>query len=492
MQRLRTILIAALLAASVACGPTVIESHEVIPEHFAFRLSPANPHYFEYEGQPTVLVTSGEHYGALMNLDFDYVKYFDELQSKGLNHTRVFSATYREVLGNFGIASNTLAPAPDRFIAPWPRSDRPGARDGLNKFDLTKWNQDYFDRLKNLLAEAESRGIIVELVLFCPYYNDSMWEVSPLNIANNINGVGDVPREQALTMASAGLVEAQEAVAQKTVLELRDVRNVYFEICNEPYAHNLAANDWQRNMTSAVAEADALSAARHLISENYANGSAVIANHDPFISLYNFHYSRPPESVGMNYVLDLPIGNNETGFDGSADATYRIQGWDFLFAGGALYNNLDYSFSVGHESGDFDFHGASPGGGSSTLRTQLGYLRRFFEALPFIEMAPDAAMLTSAPKDASARVLSAPGKTYAVYLHRGRIDANATPRYVVDSESRPSSLGLDIPAGHYSLTWTEPKTGAAVGESELDHPGGTAQLNSPAYSEDVALVIAAL
>jgi len=492
MQRLRTLLIAALLAASAACAPTVIEPHEIIPERFAFRLHPANPHYFEYEGKPTVLVTSGEHYGALMNLDFDYVKYFDELQSKGLNHTRIFSATYREVAGSFGITSNTLAPEPDRFIAPWPRSDRPGARDGLNKFDLTKWNQDYFNRLKNLLAEAESRGIVVELVLFCPYYNDSMWAVSPLNIANNINGVGDVPREQALTMASAGLFEAQQAVAQKTVLELRDVRNVYFEICNEPYALNLAAHDWQRNIAGVVAEADALSVARHLISENYANGSEVIGNHDPLISLYNFHYSRPPESVGMNYVLELPIGNNETGFDGSADSTYRIQGWDFLLAGGALYNNLDYSFSADHESGDLDFQGSSPGGGSAALRTQLGHLRRFFDGLPFIEMAPDARALTSAPKDASARILSAPGRTYAVYLHRGRIDPNAKPRYVVDSESRPSSLGLDLPAGRYSLKWTDTKTGAAASESQLDHPGGTAQINSPAYSEDVALIVAAL
>jgi hypothetical protein len=105
MQRLSSLLIAALLAASAACGPTVIEPRQVIPERHAFRLHPANPHYFEYEGKPTVLVTSGEHYGALMNLDFDYVKYFDELQSKGLNHTRVFSATYREVSGNFGIVA---------------------------------------------------------------------------------------------------------------------------------------------------------------------------------------------------------------------------------------------------------------------------------------------------------------------------------------------------------------------------------------------------
>ena len=30
-----------------------------------------NPHYFSYQGKPTVIVGSGEHYGAVMNLDFD-------------------------------------------------------------------------------------------------------------------------------------------------------------------------------------------------------------------------------------------------------------------------------------------------------------------------------------------------------------------------------------------------------------------------------------
>lgn len=36
------------------------------------RMHPDNPHYFEYRGEPTVLITSAEHYGAVLNLDFDY------------------------------------------------------------------------------------------------------------------------------------------------------------------------------------------------------------------------------------------------------------------------------------------------------------------------------------------------------------------------------------------------------------------------------------
>src|SRR2546427_12781629 len=75
-------------------------------------LHPKNPHYFLFRGKPAVLVTSGEHYGAVLNLDFDYTAYLDELQSKGLNLTRIWpGGPYLEILGVFNISKNTLAPA---------------------------------------------------------------------------------------------------------------------------------------------------------------------------------------------------------------------------------------------------------------------------------------------------------------------------------------------------------------------------------------------
>ena len=99
-------------------------------------LNQENPHYFEYKNKPAVLITSAEHYGAVLNLDFDYKTYLDELHAKKLNLTRVFSGAYCEPPGAFNIGSNTLAPAPNRLIAPWARSDQAGYRNGGNKFDL--------------------------------------------------------------------------------------------------------------------------------------------------------------------------------------------------------------------------------------------------------------------------------------------------------------------------------------------------------------------
>ncbi len=454
------------------------------------RLHPKNSHYFLFRGKPTVLITSGEHYGALMNRDFDYKKYLDELARNHLNLTRTWTGTYREVVGNFSIANNTLAPAPDRFIAPWPRSDSPGALDGGNRFDLTKWNTAYFDRLKAFLREAGRRGIVVEITLFCPYYEESMWAVSPLNPKNSVNGVEEMPRSEALTMRHPALVAIEDALVKKLVSELRDFDNLYYEICNEPYFGGVTL-DWQRHISSLIADAEKDSA-HHLISQNIANFSAIVNDPDPHVSLLNFHYARPPEAVEVNYETERAIGQNETGFDGQSDDTYRIQGWDFLVAGGALYNNLDYSFTVGHEDGTFRYADRTPGGGSATLRKQLSFLRDFFDGLDVVSMSPAAALVRAGtPSGASVRALAAPGKSYVVYLHHGHVQKDAKPQFAVDAQSHRASLVLDLPPGRYRAEWLDTKTGSIAKSETLDHAGGSRAVASPTYTKDIVLRISA-
>ena len=125
-------------------------------------LHPDNGHYFLWRGKPTVLVTSGEHYGAVLNLDFDFERYLDALAADGLNHTRTFSGTYREIVASFGITDNPLAPKPNRFLCPWARGDKPGYFDGGNRFDLTRWD-DAYSRAFKFMSAASKSGIVVEM-----------------------------------------------------------------------------------------------------------------------------------------------------------------------------------------------------------------------------------------------------------------------------------------------------------------------------------------
>src|SRR5580698_4872896 len=131
------------------------------------RLDPKNPHYFLYQGKTTALISSGEHYGSVINLDVDYHRYLESIQTAGFNYTRLFGGSYIEVPAkSFGIQRNDLAPAPIRLLTPWARSTTPGYAGGGNKFDLDHWDPAYFRRFHDFLEEARQRGIIVEISLF--------------------------------------------------------------------------------------------------------------------------------------------------------------------------------------------------------------------------------------------------------------------------------------------------------------------------------------
>ena len=51
-------------------------------------------------------------------------------------------------------------------------------------------------------------------------------------------------------------------------------------------------------------------------------------------------------TAGPGYITISWTDNSddETGFKGIEDVHYRTEGWDFIVAGGGIYNNLDYSF----------------------------------------------------------------------------------------------------------------------------------------------------
>lgn len=435
------------------------------------RLHPDNPRYFEFRGKPTMLVTSAEHYGAVLNAEFDYQKYLATLEKHGFNLTRVFTGAYCEPAGAFNIEKNTLAPAAGKLICPWRRSDEDGYAGGGKKFDLTRWDDAYFARLKDFVTEAGKRGVVVELVLFCPFYEDSQWKFSPMNVANNVNGIGKTNRNDVYALKDEALTRVQHALVVRLVTELNGFDNLYYEICNEPYFGGIT-RAWQDKVADLIASTEDKLPRRHLISENVANKSKKVERPHPKVSIFNFHYATPPETVAMNWHLKLPIGDNETGFRGSDDLPYRSEGWEFLLAGGALYNNLDYSFTVGHEDGTAK--NKAPGGGGAELHVQLKVLKDFVHRFDFLRMTPDQSIIKGGiPGKGAVHVLASRGKEYAVYIRGGE----------------QTSLVLELPAGEYRAKWIDTRSGKTVGEITTEHVGGDYKLESPKYREDIALEI---
>jgi hypothetical protein len=451
-------------------------------ENKTLMLHPDNPHYFLFRDKPTVLITSGEHYGAVLNLDFDYVKYLDELHSYKLNLTRLFSGVYCESPASFNIQKNTLAPAPLRFICPWARSSVSGYANDGNKFDLTKWDEAYFKRLMDFISQAEKQGVVVEVVLFCPYYGDEQWDLSPIKVTNNINGVGDMPRTDVYTMKNNDMVAVHDAMVRKIVTELRDFGNIYYEICNEPYFGGVTL-EWQHHIASVIADTEKDYSNKHLIAQNIANGSAKVEDPDSLVSIFNFHYATPPDTVGINYGLNRVIGDDETGFRGTANLPYRTEAWEFIIAGGATYSNLDYSFIVDNEDGTFELPSTQPGGGNRTLRNQLKILKDFIHSFDFIKMSPDNSVIKGIePSYVKGRVLAEIGKAYAVYLHIA--ESNDTLYSETDAK-----INIELPKGKYIFEWLNTKTGEIKKLENVNHNGGVIELTSPIFLEDIALRI---
>jgi hypothetical protein len=457
----------ALLVVTVVCAATA----QAKPIFKPIELHPENPHYFLWRGKPTILITSTEHYGAVLNRAFDYDKYLRTLQSLGFNLTRTFSGAYCEPFGAFSIQNNTLAPAKDQLICPWARSEQPGYANGGNKFDLTKWDPAYFQRLKDFVGEAGKRGIVVELVLFCPFYEDSMWKLSPMNAANNINGIDKMERTEAYTLKYPSLLAVQDAMVRRIVEELKDFDNLYYEICNEAYFGGVTL-EWQAHIAQTITEAEAGFDGKHLIAQNFANKYQKITNPNPLVSIFNFHYAKPPDTVTDNYGLNRVIADDETGFAGSEPKPYRLEGWDFIIAGGAVYDNLDYSFCVGHEDGTGKIN--APGGGGAVLHKQLDILSNFINSFDFVKMTPDNSVIKGGvPDKATARALVEEGRAYAININGGS----------------KAQLQVQLPKGKYTVEWINTKTGKTDKNEKFDHPGGNRTLESPEYEDDIALRI---
>ncbi|MFO0965051.1 MAG: peptidylprolyl isomerase [Gemmataceae bacterium] len=430
------------------------------------RLHPENPRYLLFRGRPTYLLTSGEHYGAVLNGEFDYIPYLDELKARGFNQTRTFAGTYFEPPGAFGINDNTLGPAADKYVSPWPLVKEGKGR----RYDLSSFNPAYFKRLHDFVVQAGKRGVVVELTLFCTFYEEKFWSINPMHAANNMNDVERVGHKDVFTVRNKKLLALQEKFVRAVVDRLKDCDNLYYEVCNEPYFAGVTP-EWQHHIIETLVDAEAKLPHRHLIAQNIANKSAKVERPNPHVSIFNFHYATPPDVVALNAGLKKPIGDDETGFRGPGDFAYRSEAWEFLLAGGASYSNLDYSFSCKHPAGSGKV-GKSPGGGGPSLRSQLQILREFLDEIDLVHMTPAPELVKAADPKTVVRCLAAPGDVYAIYVKGG---------------SR-AKLALKTPKGPgFEAEWVDTRTGAIRRREAVSHSTGLWELTAPEFTEDIAL-----
>jgi hypothetical protein len=267
---------------------------------------------------------------------------------------------------------------------------------------------------------------------------------------------------------NGGLLAIQEAFTRKLVTELNPMDNVIFEIMNEPYTRKVPV-DWQRRIADVIVETERSLPRKHLISQNIANKSGIVTAAHPAVSVFNFHYASA-DAVSLNYGLSKVIGDNETGFKGTNDTPYRQEAWEFILAGGGLFNHLDYSFAAGFEDGTFSYPSTQPGGGNTAFRRQLKVLRDFIHGFDFVRMRPDNSVIEAATPGVTAHALVS-DRAIAIFAQGG---------------GSRTTLTVQLPRGSWTAEWIDTVTGATARTTELVG-GASRTIDAPAYTSDIAL-----
>ncbi len=125
---------------------------------------PNNPRYWQYKGKP-VLLLGGSQDDNLFQIP-DLEKHLDAIQQAGGNYIR-----------------NTMSDRKDKGFEVYPFFRRPDGR-----YDLTRWNDEYWRRFETMLRGTARREIIVQIEVWDRFdYSRDHWLAHPYNPKNNVN-----------------------------------------------------------------------------------------------------------------------------------------------------------------------------------------------------------------------------------------------------------------------------------------------------------------
>ncbi len=162
---MRTILLLGCLLAALTCGAVL---HAQEPP--ALRPWPANPWYWSLNGQPVLLLGGSDDDNLFQWSEQKLVAQLDRLAAAGGNYIR-----------------NTMS---DRRIEGFEIHAYARRPDG--RYDLNRWNDEYWQRFERLLRETARRNIVVQIEVwdrfdYTDHTSEKHWQAHPYNPANNVN-----------------------------------------------------------------------------------------------------------------------------------------------------------------------------------------------------------------------------------------------------------------------------------------------------------------
>jgi hypothetical protein len=443
-----------------------------------------NGRWLSYHGLPLFLV-GVDAQSTACNPDLDYNEFLDLLVSHDLTKIRVW------IYCSFGTSGGLLIP--------W-------AREPDGRFNLDEWNDEYWTRLRDFVEAAHDRDIIVEASIFHSNFINraDTWSSDQFRLVwnsdFNVNGVFSTnaaghfyPEFYDLDHAEVSdtghsLQDYQQAIVDKTLDEIGEYENVYFEVSNEFLFPNTQADvdahhGWQQHWASYIrdrAPERLVGVMAHAGSGAHTRGIEYWWN-ESYIDIMNFHlYEYDPNVIGSvlheAQTHDKVLVTNESGdvLDGDGNLQTALldnstrYAWGMLTAGGYFTQYLEDRFLADRQW--------------VPALERMQVMRRIAGNTDWWLMSPvddggnEYDFLVSQGPSADWQVLACPGVSYLVYFWGTPVDREAL---------------IDLPPDSYAFEWFDCEDGESL-DFGTSGGGDAASITAPAASDwngDVGLAI---
>jgi hypothetical protein len=387
--------------------------------------------------------------------DFDYERYLDFMQELGHNFMRMWRWEQAQWM-QFVPGDTPIRYKPMAYVRTGPGE----ARDGKPKFDLTRFNQAYFDRLRRRVVEAGERGIYVSVMMFQGFSVEqkgtrgvdpkkgNAWEGHPYNSKNNTNGVngdlnGDGEGDETHTLRSPEILKLHEAYIRKVIETLNDLDNVLWEISNESHTNSV---EWHYHMIRFIKQYEATKPKQHPVgmTSSPINNPPLFASPADWISPNGKNYlSDPPDTKGNKVIIVDNDHINPWNSDPQWIWRNFMRGNQFIL----MDNYMD--FRTGSPENPDPKH--------DPARNTMGFARWLSERV-------DLASLTPQNNLASTKYcLANPGIEYLVY----------------QPQSGAKGISVKLRDGTYAAEWTDLNSGRVVKVKNLQAVAGENTIVSP-------------
>ena len=455
-----------VLASSLAFAPASGVGNASGP----LRVHPDNPRYLADADGRAVLLTGFHTWNSLQDMGpgdppepFDYDGYLDLLQERGANYIRLWRwemPKYHYPQDMYPSQAPYLHSAPH----PWLRSGADPARDGKPKFDLTQFDANYFERLRDRVARAGRRGIYVSVMLFeghCAQYSEEGWEFHPFATGNNVNGIdadadGDGRGLEFYTLQVPEVTRMQEAYVRHVVDAVNDLDNVFYEISNEAGGYS---TEWQYHMIRHVKEYEAGKPWQHLVGMTFqyrgGRNADLFASPAAWISPNpdGGYRDAPPAADGSKVILSdtdhlWGVGGNRAWIWQTFTQGMHPVFMDPWGRGYTLFKTMDAA-------------------SLKDIRSNLGYVQRYPARMNLAAAFPHGELASSG------YCLANPGVEYLVYLPEGG----------------EVEVDLSAAAGELSAEWFRPDRGEPVSSTGV--PGAERRTFTAPFDGDAVLYLRA-